>query len=60
MCGMEHDRDIDILDIKAEENTEDLGFLAETSVLERLSEGETPEETPDLSETQVFENLTSD
>jgi len=60
MCGMEHDRDIDILDIKAEENTEDLGFLAETSVLERLSEGEAPEETPDLSETQVFENLTSD
>ena len=29
-------------------------------MLERLSEGETPEETPDLSETQVFENLTSD
>ncbi len=60
MCGMEHDKDLDILDIKADENTEDLSFLVKTSVLEKLSEGEKPHKTVDLSETQVFENLTSD
>lgn len=58
MSGMDKEKDIDIFDIKAEENTEDLGFLAETSVLEKLSEGEKQPQMSNLSETQVFENLT--
>ena len=55
---MDKEKDIDIFDIETEENTEDLGFLAETSVLEKLSEGDAPQEQSNLSETQVFENLT--
>lgn len=56
---MENERNSDLFGVKASENTEDLSFLAETSVLEKLAEGEQPEKKPDLSETAVFEKLTS-
>ena len=49
----------EMTDIPASENTEDLGFLAETSVLEKLTEsGEKPKKDVQLSETRVFERLT--
>ena len=57
---MEKERNTDIFGVEASENTEDLSFLAETSVLEKLAEGEKPDKKIDLSETRVFENLTSD
>lgn len=49
----------EMIDVPASENTEDLGFLAETSVLEKLTEsGEKPKQEVPMSETQVFERLT--
>jgi signal peptidase I len=57
---MENEKN-EIFDMPADENTDDLSFLAKTSVLEQLAEGEEAEEDAGgLSETQVFEKLTAD
>ena len=57
---MENEKN-EIFDMPAGENTEDLSFLAKTSVLEQLAEGEeADEDVSGLSETQVFEKLTAD
>ncbi len=54
---MENERK-DIFETPSQDDTQDLGFLAETSVLEKLAEGENKPEEQNLSETQVFEKLT--
>lgn len=51
--------DNEILNSETRETTEDLSFMAATSVLETLAQGQTEEQSAaDLSETQVFEKLT--
>ena len=57
---MEKENNSDIFSVNANENTDDLSFLAETAVLEKLAEGEKSEPVQDLTETRVFEKLTED